>query len=75
MMENYLPTELAKTKAFQLKHSKLILRILKAALFTSIVALAWALSSNYVWANGEQIIGSWVIPDDKAVVEIYQQEG
>ena len=74
-MENYLTTEPAKVKAIQLKHSKLILQILKAALFTSIVALAWALSSAVVWANGDQIIGSWITPDDKAVVEIYQQEG
>ena len=51
------------------------LRIIKAVLLTSVVALFWALSSSYVWANGDQIVGSWITPDDKAVVEIYQQDG
>ena len=74
MMTNYPPTELAKAKAIHLTQPKLISRLLKAALLTSIVVLAWALSSTVVWANGDQIIGSWVTPDDKAVVEIYQQE-
>ena len=51
------------------------LRIIKAVLLTSVVALFWALSSSYVWANGDQIVGSWITPDDKAVVKIYQQDG
>jgi uncharacterized protein (DUF2147 family) len=51
------------------------IRIIKAALLTAVVALVWALSSSYVWANGDQIVGSWITPDDKAVVEIYQQDG
>jgi len=51
------------------------LRIIKAALLTALVALIWVLSSSYVWANGDQVIGSWVTPDDKAVVEIYLQDG
>ena len=72
MMTNYPPTEPAKAKAIHLTQPKLISRILKAALLTSIVVLAWALSSTVVWANGDQIIGSWDTPDDKAVVEIYQ---
>ncbi len=57
-MKNYLPTEPSQAKAIQLTHAKLIVKILEAALFTSILALAWALTSTYVWANGDQIIGS-----------------
>ena len=76
-MKNYTPVDPAKTKAkaIDLMHPKPILRLLKAALLTALVALVWALSSTYVWANGDQILGSWVTPDDKAVVEIYQQDG
>tara|TARA_B100000767_G_scaffold250478_1_gene252741 strand:+ start:285 stop:842 length:558 start_codon:yes stop_codon:yes gene_type:complete len=50
-----------------------VVNTIKAALLTALVALVWALSSSYVWANSDQIVGSWVTPDDKAVVEIYQQ--
>ncbi|MFT7454863.1 MAG: hypothetical protein ACI9MN_001583, partial [Saprospiraceae bacterium] len=50
-MTNYPPTELAKAKAIHLTQPKLISRLLKAALLTSIVVLAWALSSTVVWAN------------------------
>ena len=76
-MKNCTPVDPAKTKAkaIDLMHLKPFLRSLKAALLTALVALAWALSSTYVWANADQILGSWVTPDDKAVVEIYQQEG
>ena len=76
-MKNCTPVDPAKTKAkaIDLMHPKPFLRSLKAALLTALVALAWALSSTYVWANADQILGSWVTPDDKAVVEIYQQEG
>jgi uncharacterized protein (DUF2147 family) len=51
------------------------LRIIKAVLLTALVALVWVLSTTSVWANGDQIVGSWITPDDKAVVEIYQQDG
>ena len=76
-MKKNMPVDPAKanTKAIDLTHPKPMLRVLKAALLTALVALAWALSSTYVWANGDQIIGSWVTPEDKAVVEIYQQDG
>ena len=76
-MKNYIPVDPAKAhaKATDLMHPKRILPLLKAALLTALVALVWALSSTYVWANGDQILGSWVTPDDKAVVEIYQQDG
>jgi uncharacterized protein (DUF2147 family) len=64
-----------QTKAATLPIVNPALRIIKAALLTALVALVWALSSSYVWANGDQIVGSWTTPDDKAVVEIYQQDG
>jgi uncharacterized protein (DUF2147 family) len=44
-----------------------VIVIIKAVLLSALVAL--------VLASGDKIIGSWVTPDDKAVVEIYQQDG
>jgi uncharacterized protein (DUF2147 family) len=64
-----------QTKAATLPIVNPALRIIKAALLTALVALVWALSSSYVWASGDQIVGSWLTPDDKAVVEIYLQDG
>ena len=56
MMKNNPLTEPAKAKAIHLTQPKLISRLLKAALLTSIVVLAWALSSTVVWANGLSLI-------------------
>ena len=64
-----------QTKAATLPIVNPALRIIKAVLLTALVALVWALSSSYVWANSDQIVDSWTTPDDKAVVEIYQQDG
>jgi hypothetical protein len=51
-----------QTKAATLPIVNPALRIIKAALLTALVALVWALSSSYVWANGDQIVGSWLTP-------------
>jgi len=65
----------SKARAVALPLVNPAIRIIKAVLLTAMVALVWALSTSLVWANGGQIVGSWVTPDDKAVVEIYQQDG
>lgn len=74
-MKNSLPMGQSKTKAVILPMPNAGLRCLKAALMTALVALVWVLGSSSVWANGDQIVGLWSSPDDKSVVEIYQQEG
>jgi uncharacterized protein (DUF2147 family) len=66
----------AKAGALPLPLDNAVLHAMKMPLLiTALIALVWALSTSYVWANGEQIIGSWLTPDDKSVVEIYQQDG
>jgi len=65
----------SKARAVALPLVNPAIRIIKAVLLTAMVALVWALSTSLVWANGDQIVGSWVTPDDKAVVEIYLQDG
>ena len=69
------PQPQSEVKAAAFPVTKPVLRVAKAALLTTLVALVWVLSSTYALANGDQIIGSWITPDDKAVVEIYQQNG
>jgi len=64
-----------QAKAIALPKVNPAIRVLKAALFTALVALVWVLTTSSVWASGNLIVGSWVTPDDKAVVEIYEQGG
>ncbi|MBT3436239.1 MAG: DUF2147 domain-containing protein [Oceanospirillaceae bacterium] len=60
------------TKALVLPKSNPMANIAKAALLTATVALVWVLTTTVAWANGNQIIGSWLTTEDKAVVEIYR---
>jgi len=66
---------LSKAKAKAVAMPNHLKSVLKAAFLTALVALVWVLTTSTVWANGNQIVGSWVTPDDKAVVEIYLQNG
>ncbi|HIG36472.1 MAG TPA: DUF2147 domain-containing protein [Oceanospirillaceae bacterium] len=59
-------------KALALPRSNPMVSLVKAGLLTAIVALVWVLTTTAVWANGDQLIGSWLTPEDKAVVEIYR---
>ena len=63
----------AQVKAVAAPQTNGLTRVLKAALLTALVALVWVLGTSSVWANGDQIIGSWLTPEDKAVVEIYRE--
>ncbi len=40
-----------------------------------LAGLVWLLCSSTAWANGDQLLGVWLSPDDKATIEIYQQDG
>ncbi|MDC9720672.1 MAG: DUF2147 domain-containing protein [Gammaproteobacteria bacterium] len=62
-------------KALELPLANPSIRIVKAVLLTAIVVLMWVLTTSAAWANGNQIVGSWLTPEDKAVVEIYEQDG
>jgi len=75
MKKSLHPFTQPQTRAITAPAVNPVLRIVKAALLTALVALVWVLSTTSVWANGNQIVGSWITPDDKAVVEIYQQDG
>ncbi len=68
-MKNSFPPQ---TRAIATPVVNPVLRIIKAVLLTALVALVWLLSTTSVWANGYHIVSSWITPDDKAVVEIYQ---
>ncbi|MCO4837772.1 MAG: DUF2147 domain-containing protein [Oceanospirillaceae bacterium] len=63
----------AKVAAIPLVNPVMV--VIKATLLSALVAFIWVLSTSLVLANGDEIIGSWLTPDDKAVVEIYQQDG
>ena len=77
MMKKYLdvrPSSI-KAKVAALPAVNPVIIIIKALLLSALVALVWVLSTSLVLASGDKIMGSWVTPDDKAVVEIYQQDG
>lgn len=40
-----------------------------------IAGLVWLVLSTSAWANGDQLLGVWLSPEDKATIEIYQQDG
>jgi uncharacterized protein (DUF2147 family) len=61
-----------RAKAVALPKTNSSIGIIKAVLLTALVALVWVLTTTAVWANGDQILGSWLTPEDKAVVEIYR---
>ena len=55
----------SEVKAAAFPVTKPVLRVAKAALLTTLVALVWVLSSTYALANGDQIIGSWITPKER----------
>jgi len=69
-MENMLTKRRAKAVALPKPNPAIV--IIKAVLLTALVALVWILTTSSAWANGDQLIGSWLTPEDKAVVEIYR---
>lgn len=45
-----------------------MLRIIKTALLAQLLLFA-----NLVWADADALVGKWITPEDKAVIEIYKQ--
>ena len=66
-------TSLSHVKSINLDFEKIIANAIKAAAFAVMSAAVWIVSTSLVWADANQIVGSWSTPDDKAVVEIYQE--
>lgn len=47
-----------------------MLKTIQSALLASLLLLA-----NLAWADGDALLGQWATPDDRAVIEIYKQDG
>ena len=71
-MKNYVDVRpsVIKAKVAALPVVNTVIVIIKAVLLSALVALVWVLTTSLVLASGDKIIGSWVIPDDKAVVQM-----
>jgi len=44
-------------------------------LTTWLLVACMASLSSMAWADAEELLGSWITPEDKAVIEIYEQNG